>query len=183
MLTLAVAGIVAAIAAPNMIEFIRNGRLTSAANDLLRSTQLARSEAIKRRQDVVVCASSNPKAASPTCSGGPFNGWIVFVDVNDNWAWDADEPILERHELLPGTVTVVEDNDAIFSYAPSGFANTADEKVPSRAVVMCDARGTVTTGGVSAARAVLVENTGRSRVTRNPADVASAMTLIGGTCP
>ena len=38
MITLAVAGTLAAIAVPNMRDFMRNNRLTSAANDMLRVT-------------------------------------------------------------------------------------------------------------------------------------------------
>src|SRR5687767_3310746 len=78
MFTVAVAAVLASIAVPNMRDFIRNGRLTSAANDLLRSTQVARSEAIKRQTIVALCASADPSAANPTCSNGAFTGWIVF---------------------------------------------------------------------------------------------------------
>ena len=49
MITLAVAGTLAAIAVPNMRDFMRNNRLSSSANDLLRSVQVARSEAVKRQ--------------------------------------------------------------------------------------------------------------------------------------
>ena len=80
MITLAVAGTLAAIAVPNMRDFMRNNRLSSSANDMLRSVQVARSEAVKRQAIVAVCASSDPDAADPTCSGGALNGWIVFQD-------------------------------------------------------------------------------------------------------
>src|SRR2546430_374798 len=80
MVTLAVAGVLAMIAVPNMRTFLQNNRLSSASNDLLRSFNLARTEAIKHQANVVVCASAAPMAAVPTCSYGPFNGWIVFQD-------------------------------------------------------------------------------------------------------
>src|SRR5882757_9276089 len=81
MVTLTVVAILAALAVPNMRPFIQNNRLTAASNDLLRSFQLARTEAIKRGQpnvNVVVCASDVPTATNPTCSYGAFKGWIVF---------------------------------------------------------------------------------------------------------
>ncbi len=69
--------------------------------------QLARTEAIKRQRTVVVCASANPTAASPTCSYGAFRGWVVFQDTNNNWQADgiATEPVIERHPLLDTTIT------------------------------------------------------------------------------
>ena len=65
MITVAVAGTLAAIAVPNMRDFMRNNRLSSAANDMLRSVQVARSEAVKRQQIVATCASADPNADQP----------------------------------------------------------------------------------------------------------------------
>ncbi len=182
MLTVAVAAVLAAVAIPNMRDFIRNNRLTAVANDLLRSTQLARSEAIKRQSNVVVCASSNPTDATPTCSYGSFASWIVFQDTNSNWAHDATEEVIERVEPIDTTVTVKNDNHGILSYAPSGFANPAGTRTPSSRVVICDARGNQAVGSQSAARAVIIEPTGRSRVTKTVTDITTAMT-VSGACP
>ncbi len=75
MITLAVAGVLAAIAVPNMRDFMRNNRLSSSANDMLRSVQVARSEAVKRQQIVAACASADPnattrRAAAASCPAG-----------------------------------------------------------------------------------------------------------------
>jgi len=182
MLTLAVAAVLAAVAIPNMRDFIRNNRLSAAANDLLRSTQIARSEAIKRQSSVVVCASTDPLDAAPTCSYGSFSGWVVFQDTNGNWALDAGEPLVEQHHLLDTSVSVVNDNDGILSYAPSGFANPAGTKTPSRNIVICDVRGNTKLGDNSAARAVLITATGRSRVTKVFTEIGTAISSTGA-CP
>lgn len=50
-------------------EFRRNNRLSSASNDLLGALQLARTEAIKRQRTVALCATADPQAAEPACSG------------------------------------------------------------------------------------------------------------------
>src|SRR5437879_5907838 len=101
MVTLAVAGVLAGGAVPNLRSFIQNSRLSSASNDLLRSFNLARTEAIKHQTNVAVCASAAPMLAAPQCSYGPFNGWIVFQDRNSTWQVPNDgQPIFERHELL-----------------------------------------------------------------------------------
>lgn len=191
MVTIGVAGVLAAVAIPNMRDFIRNNRLTAAANDMLHSTQVARSEAIKRQQNVVVCASSDPAATVPACSYGAFRGWIVFQDTNANWAFDGDdagtpadegEVVIERHDLLDSTVMVRNDKEGIVSYSPRGFANSAGAKVPSTSIVICDARGNLKVGNSSAARALNIEPTGRSRVTKDYTEIGKAID-IAGACP
>ncbi len=184
MVTIGVAGVLAAVAIPNMRDFIRNNRLTAAANDLLRSTQIARSEAIKRQLNVVVCASDAPNAADDAlaCSDDVFKGWIVFADSNSNWDFDDGEMVIERHDLVDPTVTVVNDHDGILSYAPSGFANPAATKTPTLNVVMCDTRGNAQAGNSSTARAVIIEATGRSRVTKDYTQIGTAITAAGA-CP
>ena len=182
MVTLAVAGILLSVAVPNFRSFIQNDRLSAAANDLLRSFQLARTQAIKHQANVVVCASANPTAANPTCSYGPFNGWIVFQDTNSNWQVDAGEPVLERHELLDSSITVKTDNNGIESYAATGFANPAGVKTPTRNILVCDVRGNQIVGGNSVERAVLIAPAGRARVSKTSADVSTAAGAAGA-CP
>ena len=183
MLTLAVAGILAAIAVPNMRTFILNNRLSGASNDLLRSFQIARSEAIKRQRDVVVCASDDPTAAIPVCSYGPFKGWVVFEDTNSNWQADKDEAVVERHGLLDSNLLVRTDQDGIESYSSSGFAKPTDGvKTPTRTIVICDQRGIAALNGSSLGRALLIGQTGRTRITKDPDQVTAAAGLAG-SCP
>ncbi len=178
MVTVAVAGVLAMVAVPNMRTFLQNNRLSSASNDLLRSFYLARTEAIKHQTNVAVCASAAPMAAVPACSYGPFNGWIVFQDTNFNWQWDNGEPIFERHVLLDTSVTVKTDNNGIEIYQATGFASPAGAKNPTRNILLCDIRGNQMVGTNSVERAVLIAASGRVRVSATSADVAAA-----GTCP
>ncbi|TLY65079.1 MAG: prepilin-type N-terminal cleavage/methylation domain-containing protein [Gammaproteobacteria bacterium] len=182
MVTLAVAGVLAGVAVPNLRSFIQNSRLSSASNDLLRSFNLARTEAIKRQANVVVCASALPMAAIPACSYGPFNGWIVFQDNNLSWQWENGEPIFERHELLDPSVTVNKDNNGIEMYLATGFASPAGIKTPTRNIVLCDSRGNQMVGTNSVERAVLIAASGRTRVSATSADVSTAA-AAAGACP
>lgn len=182
MLTVMVAAVLLGIGVPAFTDVIRNNRLAAASNDLLRSSQLARSEAIKRQVPVVVCASSNANADPPACNYGDFTQWIVFADLNNNWRVDAAEPVVERHGALPAAVSVRNDNDGIISYAASGFSNLAGVKTPSSRVVICDSRGNAQVGTNSTARALFIEATGRTRVTKNYAEVGSAL-AVAGSCP
>ncbi|MFO7306949.1 MAG: GspH/FimT family pseudopilin [Gammaproteobacteria bacterium] len=182
MLTLAVAAVLAAVAVPNMRDFIRNNRLTSAANDLLRSVQVARSEAIKRQTFVAACASANPDAQDAKCSGGPFGGWIVFEDKNNNWARDSDEEIIDRKAVPTGVVSV-SNNDGVVSFAATGFSNKTPGRTATDRVVFCDERGNKRVGDNSTARALIIEPAGRARVTRLLEDVTRALSDIGASCP
>ena len=59
MITLAVATILIASAAPSFRESIQNTRLVTQVNELQTALSLARSEAVKRNENVTVCASSD----------------------------------------------------------------------------------------------------------------------------
>lgn len=182
MLTVMIAGVLLGLGVPAFTDIIRNNRLAAASNDFLRSTQLARSEAVKRQVPVAVCATSNANAMPPLCNDGAFTQWIVFADLNNNWQVDANEPIVERHAALNAAVSVRNDNDGIVSYAPSGFANPAGAKTSSTRIVICDARGNSQVGTNSTARLIFVERTGRARVSKSYAEVGNAIGAIG-SCP
>jgi type IV fimbrial biogenesis protein FimT len=68
LMTLLVAGILLGIGVPNVMEFQRNGAMSSAANDLVTGVLLARTEAVKRQVPVTLCLSADPDAVTPTCS-------------------------------------------------------------------------------------------------------------------
>lgn len=182
MLTIAVAAVIAAVAIPNMRDFIRNNRLAAGSNDLLRSLQMARSEAIKRQQVIAVCASSAPDLEDPSCSDGKLTGWFVFVDANNNWQRDTGEEILDRASVDEG-VSVSNDATGKVSFAPTGFANSTPGQAQVSRVVLCDIRGNQQIGNNSVARVLIVEPTGRARVSKlYTPDVSDAIVTVGG-CP
>ena len=85
-----IAGLLLAVAVPGMRAFIQNAEMTRAANDFVHAVQTARTEAIKRRRNVVMCTAADPLEADPTCDDdSTLNGWIVFVDSNSNGDRDA----------------------------------------------------------------------------------------------
>jgi type IV fimbrial biogenesis protein FimT len=73
MVTIAVLGVLFAVAIPGFQRIVVNNRMASQANDLISALSLARSEAVKRAANVTVCASSN----GSTCTGTWAQGWIV----------------------------------------------------------------------------------------------------------
>src|SRR5438105_15574826 len=67
MVTVAVAGVLAMMAVPNMRSFVQNNRLSSASHDRLRSFNLARTEAMQHQTKVVVFAVADLTSANPQC--------------------------------------------------------------------------------------------------------------------
>jgi type IV fimbrial biogenesis protein FimT len=81
LVTLAIAGVLATIAVPNMTKMFRAARLSAQTDALVSTLNLARLEAVKRRSDVSVCGASNPATAT-NCSGVAVahwtSGWVIF---------------------------------------------------------------------------------------------------------
>ena len=75
MITIAIVGILTAVAVPAFNEAMLGSKLNTQANNFVASVQLARSEAIKRNVPVTLCASSN----GSTCTGNWENGWVVVL--------------------------------------------------------------------------------------------------------
>jgi type IV fimbrial biogenesis protein FimT len=166
MVVLAIAGVLAAIAIPAMGNFMRNSRITAAANDVMAALHFTRSEAIKRRQPVTLCTSANAQAATPACANSPFlTGWIAFVDLNQSGGVDAGEDILLQHEAMNPQITARSSLAAFrVTYLLNGFAFNTNRAQ----LVLCDERGNVPSAGeLSSARGILISVTGRAGVTRD----------------
>lgn len=73
MVTLAVLGILAAVAVPAMSSLIDANRLAGTSSELTASLQLARSEAIRSRSRVTVCATAD----GASCGGADWSRWVV----------------------------------------------------------------------------------------------------------
>jgi type IV fimbrial biogenesis protein FimT len=123
LVAMTVVSILAAIAIPSFKYVTTSNRITTEVNRLLGDMQFARAEAIKEGQSVTVCVSSD----GLTCTGTTnwHNGWIVFMDTNNNGATDGGEAILRTQLPLTGGDSFVADQGftrAIFNRL--GYANT-----------------------------------------------------------
>jgi len=121
MITLAVVAVVTSFAIPAMGQFIKNDRLTTQINTLVSHLAYARSEAVTRNQQTVLCARSSDTA----CGSEWKNGWLLFVDANSNGTLDAatDEILrvqqtLEGENILSSSETI--GNTVVYDYR--GFA-------------------------------------------------------------
>lgn len=88
MITVAVIGILAVIAAPSMLAMINNSRVTSQTEELIASLQLARIEAVRRNARITVCPTDGSVALGTDCAGSTWTNWAALnraetIDVND----------------------------------------------------------------------------------------------------
>jgi len=156
LITLAIVGIVAAFGAPAMSSFIKNDRLVTQINTLVTHLAYARSEAVVRHQQVILCASTNSDTASPSCSGSKNDwakGWILFIDADNSSTFNTGEVVLRVNQSLsPGTTLVSTAALNSIIYDTRGFS------VSSGAFILCDDRGK------DYVKSISISNTGRVRL-------------------
>lgn len=98
LVTIAIAAILMALAAPSFATLIETWRVRQAAEELQATLYFARSEAIKRGGRVAIQKLPN---GTNGCTSAPNNtswgcGWWVCEDLNGNGKCAAGEPILQR---------------------------------------------------------------------------------------
>lgn len=150
----ALVAIVTAIAVPNMMVFNQNDRLTTNINALIGNLAYARSESVKRSQQVSICVSNNTTG----CTGGGWqDGWIVYIDSDGNGNHGAGEEILRVKQALDvsNTLTSTIGNQVTYDYR--GYASTG----AGGSFLLCDGR----TGPFG--KTVSISATGRARFQDN----------------
>ena len=98
MVSLAIMGVLAAVAVPSFTPLIEKWRVRQATEYLQSSLYYARSEAIKRGGRVVIQKIPNNTNGCTTASTNKDwdCGWIVCADTNDNGTCNTNEPVLQR---------------------------------------------------------------------------------------
>ena len=187
MITLLIVGIVLTVGIPNLTDFTRNSRITTAANDIHAAFQVARSEAARSKATVTICASDNSTEDDANCQGDWNEGFIVFQDLNGDISRSgAGETVLRAHRAVPGGVTINVANDATyFSFASTGLGrgNVGGATALSQ-VIVCDDRGVVETSkDASAGRLFVATPLGRATVLRDHHMVEDALDAMEKTCP
>jgi len=150
MVVVAIAGLAMAFAIPAMGNFIKNERLVTQINTLVGHLAYARSEAVTRRQQVVLCASGN----MTSCSGADWAaGWILFIDADNSSTFTAGEQILRAKATLEGSgTTLISSTGAMIIYDNRGFSPNSNGVFS-----LCDDRGATHVKSIS------ITNTGRVR--------------------
>lgn len=184
--TIAIAGILLALAIPSFREITLDNQRASRVNEFVTALNYARGQALALRTDVVMCRiASDADADDPICGEGDGweEGWIVFADrddsrtptdgdaiadANDDGAVDIDDGVIlrRRDALIPAT-EVGRDAGERFSIRSSA--------APIDPLIAFDASGTSAVGigtgtysvcdqrGEEKRRVVVVARTGRIR--------------------
>lgn len=110
MITLAISAMLAAVAAPGMVDFIRSNRLSTTARQLDADISLARREAIKRNTRVLVCPVGSVAGKCGSGTSAWAQGWLVCYDADqsgdcDDTATGNPNPI-RRHGAIETTLTL-----------------------------------------------------------------------------
>ncbi len=157
MLVIAIAAVLMSIAIPAFKTATRNSCMTTSVNLLVTAVQLARSEAVKRRQDVRLKAGApgEPAGGSANQWGG---GWHVWFDANDNDSWDPNEELRVFTPTCELEMNATIANLEEFIYNPRGFVNISGGEVN---VCKYEADGT---GEQHRGRQLSVKRTGRPTV-------------------
>lgn len=125
LILIAVLAILLSVAVPSFFSAIQNSRMTAQANDLVTAFQLARSEALKRKVPISICASDT-SADEPTCGSDWSEGWIVIIDSNavgtTSASYDSyDDDVLRVWSALTGDAAISGTNAPDFvRYLPNG---------------------------------------------------------------
>ncbi len=178
MIVLAAIAILLAGAAPSFVRILSNQRASSAVNDLVHGIALARGEALKRSRRVYI---------APLASQWR-NGWAVFVDRNDNRAFDAPsgpsgDELIFLHDALPASIV-------ISNSSASPLEPFTDNGSPPRPYIMFDGsgyprrrNGALSPGGIvvtdvtpsgSAIRTLCLASSGRIRIVKDYAGCKSS---------
>jgi len=125
MIVLVIVAIFLMIAAPSFYTTIKGNRLRTEADRLVTSLNLARSEAVKRNIDVVLCASSD----GATCTGTLGQGWLIFADLNQDEALDNTDIIVKVYEAVQSGYTISQTDGSAYPatnivYYPNGSSNS-----------------------------------------------------------
>ena len=99
--------------------------MTTTANMMVSYLQFARSEAVKRRQNILVTGGPNPGTPVANNANEWGGGWYVWQDINGNGTYaDADGDDLIK-VYVPKCTPLMDEttNNDEFIYRPNGFVD------------------------------------------------------------
>jgi type IV fimbrial biogenesis protein FimT len=157
MITVLIAAILMAIAVPSFRTLTLNSQQRNAVADVNVMLSRIRTEVAARHRGVTACASND----QVTCSGAANweNGWIIFVDSDDDGTLDGGEVTVLVHPSLPSgsTLRTLGVLDRI-TYRRDGLPGAP------ATFVYCDERG------LPSLRAVVVGQSGMVRIAQDGRD-------------
>ncbi len=157
LMVMIIVAVLAAVGIPSYRELVQNMRAVTLSTDFNTALAYARSEAVKRGEFVTICPAANATFNACGNNANWTNGWIVFVDPNDDGTIASPNDRLRTQDALQQGTTFNTTQNRI-TYASTGFL-TAGAGTYTMSAPDC-----IGTHG----RLVTITNTGRANV----ADIA-----------
>ncbi|HEX5313935.1 MAG TPA: GspH/FimT family pseudopilin [Gammaproteobacteria bacterium] len=105
LVTIGLLAILSAIALPSYRSFVAGNRAATQLNTFVADFQYARSDAMLNGTDVSMCASADGQSCA---ADGDWNqGWIVFMDPNDDRVVGTGDTLLRVHPALLAGDTLI----------------------------------------------------------------------------
>jgi len=151
-LVVGVFSILVSMSVPSFSEVTKNSRIDALKMDLLNAVSYTRNEAINRGGvQAILCGSSDGR----NCNGRWDEGWISFVDVNDNDLKDGPDEIVRVNQSVHHTLNIRLDD---FS-SPNQISFDGQGSPDSvGTIIICDDRGN------KKARAIILTVVGYARI-------------------
>lgn len=121
MMAIAILSIIMMVGVPSFQSFFESSRARTITNDMAGALQLARSEAIKRRETVRVCVRNSDASACGSDSTSWNAGWLI-IDTNENEVirvWDPVSNNISGNGLVAPAAGI--------SFLSSGMADDAQD--------------------------------------------------------
>lgn len=159
-ITVMLAAIVLTIGVPSFRTAILNSTRVAQTNELVGVLNLARSEAAKRGLRVVICRSSDGANCATDTTSIWENGWIVFVDQNQDGQLNNAEDVIKVQGSIDRNFTLRSGGAFTqwVAYLPNGVS-TGNTGLGTGTFRLCDNRGD------GQARFIKISITGRVRST------------------
>lgn len=129
LITVAIVAVLASLAVPSFRTMLVKRSVNSAADTLVSDLRFARSEAVKRSNRVIVCASAN--GTSCTGSGALWkDGWIIFVPSASSNVFTTGDEVVRVQDVLPLIASIAAADGTSqfqFVYQPTGWAKAANQ--------------------------------------------------------
>lgn len=151
--------VLAAWAIPSLSHLLQQQRLTVRTNELVTALHLARTTAIQRGVDVMLCASAD--GVSCGSDAGYTPGWLVFEDRERNGFVDPGERLLSMRRFDDPSGPSITGNRMVADYVSfdrRGYSRTLSGAFQAGTVTLC--------GKAGQGRAITLNRVGRVRTSR-----------------
>ena len=160
LVVMSVLAILLGVGVPSFSQFATNNRLNNYVNSLFSNFALARSEAIKRSNRVVVCKSSDGSA----CVGGGdwSQGWLIFVDLDNDGSRNGGDEIIHVAPALSAGYSFSGNGNVsnYVSYDSQGMTRLAGGASQAGTFTICPPAPAIGGNG----RQMILSGSGRARI-------------------